>query len=68
LPQGLPEGAKILHKTGDIGKMLGDAGIVQRSDGRKYIVTILVQRAHNDYSARTFINEASAMIYEGVSR
>lgn len=60
---GLPKEAEFLHKTGDIGKMLGDAGIVYAPNGKKYIVVILAQRPHNDYSARDFIQEASRIIY-----
>lgn len=63
---GLPKGTEFLHKTGDIGKMLGDAGIVYAPNGRKYIVVILVQRPHNDYSARDFIQKASRIIYRYV--
>lgn len=60
---GLPKEADFIHKTGDIGKMLGDAGIVYAPNGKKYIVVILTQRPHNDYSARDFIQQASAIIY-----
>lgn len=60
---GLPKEAELLHKTGDIGKMLGDAGIVYAPNGRKYIVVILTERPHNDYSARDYIQQASKIIY-----
>jgi len=60
---GLPDNALFLHKTGDIGEMLGDAGIVIMPDGRKYIVVIMVKRPWNSYTAKTFINEASKIIY-----
>ena len=40
----LPANVMVLHKTGDIGKMLGDAGIVYTNNGKKYIVTILVMK------------------------
>ena len=33
---GLGEGALFIHKTGDIGTMLGDAGIVYAQNGKKY--------------------------------
>ncbi len=64
LKAGLGKDATIYHKTGDIGTMLGDAGIVYSENGKKYIVTIMVQRNHNDYSARNFIQEASSLIYK----
>ncbi len=63
---GLPKEAEFLHKTGDIGTMLGDAGIVYAPNGRKYIVVILTKRKFNDYSARDFIQQASKIIYQSV--
>ena len=67
LQAGLPPEAILIHKTGDIGKMLGDAGVVYAQNGRKYIVVILVKRPHNDYSARDMIQEASRIIYKNIN-
>lgn len=64
LQAGLPPEAILIHKTGDIGKMLGDAGVVYAQNGKKYIIVVLVNRPHNDYSARNLIQEASAMVYK----
>ncbi len=66
LKAGIPKNAEILHKTGDIGTMLGDAGIIYAPDGKKYIAVILVKRPHNDYSAKTFIQESSKIIYNSI--
>ena len=66
LKEKLPQNAMILHKTGDIGTMLGDSGIVYTDNGKKYIVTILVKRPYNDYSAKTLIQEASLIIYNDI--
>lgn len=60
---GLGPGSVFLHKTGDIGTMLGDAGIVIAPDGTKYIVVILANRPHNDVAGKDFIVEASEIIY-----
>ena len=60
---GLPQGAEFLHKTGDIGKMLGDAGIVYAPNGKKYIVVIFVNRPHNSPLGKEFIVKASETIY-----
>lgn len=60
---GLPQGAEFLHKTGDIGKMLGDAGIVYTNNGKKYIVVIFVNRPHNSPLGKEFIVKASETIY-----
>ena len=58
---GLPSGANFLHKTGDIGKMLGDAGIVYAPNRKKYIVVIFANRPHKE-----FIVKASEIIYNNM--
>lgn len=60
---GLAPGAVFLHKTGDIGTMLGDAGIVIAPNGKKYIVVILANRPHNSVAGKDFIVHASEIIY-----
>lgn len=60
---GLGAGAVFLHKTGDIGTMLGDAGIVIAPNGKKYIVVILANRPHNAIEGKDFIVHASELIY-----
>ncbi len=60
---GLPPEAIFIHKTGDIGKMLGDAGIVYTPNGKKYIVVMLVNRPYNSPEGKDFIVSASSMIY-----
>ncbi len=66
LHAGLPKKAEILHKTGDIGTMLGDAGIIYAPNGRKYIAVVMVKRPFNDYSARDFIQQSSKIIYDNI--
>jgi len=63
---GLGEGALFIHKTGDIGTMLGDAGIVYAPNGKKYIVVILAKRPHNAPQGKEFIVKASQMIYKAI--
>ena len=63
LKQGIPDSATLIHKTGDIGEMLGDVGVVTMPDGRRYIITVMVKRRWNDYSARTLINSISSVTY-----
>lgn len=63
---GLGEGALFIHKTGDIGTMLGDAGIVFAPNGKKYIVVILAKRPHNSYQGKEFIVKASELIYKHI--
>jgi beta-lactamase class A len=64
LPQGIEKNATIAHKTGDIGLMLGDAGIIDMPNGKRYIGSVLVKRPHNDYSARTLVQEISRTTYQ----
>ena len=63
---GLGEGALLVHKTGDIGKMLGDAGIVFAPNGKKYIIVILANRPYNAPQGKDFIVKASNLIYKSI--
>jgi len=64
---GLPKNVDFIHKTGDIGTMLGDAGIVYLPSGQRYIVVILAHRPHNHPDGKMFIQEASKTIYNYMS-
>lgn len=64
---GLGEGSLFIHKTGDIGTMLGDAGIVYTPNGKKYIVVILAKRPYNSPQGKEFIVKASQMIYKAIT-
>jgi beta-lactamase class A len=63
LVAGLGEGAHIAHKTGDIGFLIGDAGIIEKPDGKLYLLAVFVRRPHNDLRARTFVQELSRLTY-----
>ena len=63
---GLGDDAMFIHKTGDIGTMLGDAGIVYAPNGKKYIVVILANRPHNAPQGKDFIVKASSLIYKAI--
>jgi beta-lactamase class A len=64
LPPGLGTGAKIAHKTGDIGSMVGDVGIVTTAGGERYIIAVQVERPHNDRRANELIRNLSKEIYQ----
>lgn len=64
---GLDKRALFVHKTGDIGKMLGDAGIVFTPSGKKYIVVILANRPYNSPLGKDFIQKASGIIYNSIT-
>jgi beta-lactamase class A len=64
LPQGIEKSADIAHKTGDIGSMLADAGIVDMPNGKRYLGAVMVKRPHNDSNARTLIQQISRTAYQ----
>ena len=64
---GLGDGALFIHKTGDIGTMLGDAGIVFTPNGKKYIIVILANRPYNSPQGKDFIVKASEIIYKAIT-
>jgi beta-lactamase class A len=64
LPPGLGPGAKIAHKTGDIGCMVGDAGTVYLPTGGRYFVSMQVSRPMNDRRANLLIRSMSKMVYQ----
>ncbi len=68
LPVGLGQGATIAHKTGDIGFLLGDAGMVQMPSGKRYLVAVLVESAYDDPAARDFIQDVSRIVYAYLSQ
>ncbi|MDH6106954.1 class A beta-lactamase-related serine hydrolase [Anabaenopsis tanganyikae CS-531] len=64
LPSGLSPGARIHHKTGDIGTMLGDVGLIDIPTGKRYIAAVMVQRPHNDPEAEKLISSISKAAYQ----
>jgi beta-lactamase class A len=67
LPQGLGEGATIAHKTGDIGALIGDIGLVDMPSGKRYAIAVLVKREFNDDSAYELVQKISRMTYQYLS-
>ncbi|MDZ7963159.1 MAG: serine hydrolase [Aulosira sp. DedQUE10] len=68
LPSGLGPGASIAHKTGDIGTMLADAGLVDIPTGKRYIAAVMVQRPNNDPLAEKLISAISRAAYQQFSQ
>ena len=64
LNPGLGPGATIAHKTGDIGTMVGDVGIVYAPNGKSYIVSVQVERPFNDRRGNALIRVLSRGIYK----
>lgn len=63
LAAGLGSGAVIAHKTGDIGFVIGDAGIIEMPNGKRYLAGIFVRRPYNDSRGRDFIRQVSHLVY-----
>lgn len=64
LARGLGKGAAIAHKTGTIGKVLADAGLVDMPNGRRYLTVVMVERPYNDLAAKTLIQQISREVYD----
>ncbi|GAC1467742.1 MAG: serine hydrolase [Chamaesiphon sp.] len=63
LPAGLGPGAMIANKTGDIGFLIGDAGLIEMPNGKRYLAAIFVKRPYRDPKARVFVSQISRLVY-----
>ncbi|MGK7902112.1 MAG: serine hydrolase [Hormoscilla sp.] len=63
LKPGLGEGATIAYKTGNIGSMIADVGLISLPKGKRYIAAIMVNRPFNDDRARELITQISRAAY-----
>jgi beta-lactamase class A len=68
LKAGLGEGAHMAHKTGDIGFVIGDAGIVEMPSGKLYLAGVFVRRPYDDLRARDFVQKVSKITYNYLNR
>jgi beta-lactamase class A len=68
LSPGLGQGAKIAHKTGDIGSVVGDVGLIEMPNGQRYVATAMVQRPHNDPRAQELIRQMSRTVYQAIEQ
>ncbi|MDM9384820.1 serine hydrolase [Chlorogloeopsis sp. ULAP01] len=68
LPTGLGQGATIAHKTGDIGTVLADAGLVDLPTNKRYIVAVMVKRPNNDPRAEKLISSISRAAYQQLTQ
>ncbi len=64
---GLGKGAAIAHKTGTLGRLIGDAGIVEMPNGKLYLAGIFVRRSFNDLRARDFVQQVSKLTYNYIN-
>jgi len=63
LPQGLGPGATISHKTGDIGSLIGDVGLIDVPNGKRYAIAVLIKRNFNDDRAYDLVRQLSQAAY-----
>jgi beta-lactamase class A len=68
LPQGLGTGAKIAHKTGDIGTLVADVGAIELPSGKIYIAAVLVNRPYNDPAGPELVRQMSKVAYQHFDR
>jgi beta-lactamase class A len=64
LPQGLDKGATIAHKTGTLGGLLGDIGLIDTPTGKRYLASVLVKRQRNDPNAEKLVQQISRLAYQ----
>ena len=64
IPAGLPKGARVAHKTGNITKIAHDTGIVELPDGSSYVLTVLTRGFPKTEQANKVIAQISRAIYE----
>lgn len=69
IPTGVEvEGAITYNKTGDIALALGDAALIDLPDGKRYALSVLVQRSDNDGRARELIQRVSQQVFQAVNQ
>jgi beta-lactamase class A len=68
LPRGLGNGATIAHKTGTLGVLLGDIGLIDTPNGKRYLASVLVQRPRDDAKAEEMIQQISKMAYQSFTQ
>ena len=64
IPAGLPEDARVAHKTGEISTVAHDAGIVYLDDRDAYVVVILTEWAPDVNARQETIARISRAVYE----
>lgn len=68
LKDGLGDGATIAHKTGTLGVMVADIGLVDMLNGKRYLIAVMVKRPFNDDRALDLITQVSSLTYRNLSQ
>lgn len=64
LPQGLGKNAAIAHKTGTLGELVADAGLVYMPNGKRYILVVIVKQPRNDQRGAELVRQISRTVYD----
>ena len=67
LPQPLPEGTEVAHKTGTLHDTLNDVGIVYEGE-RPYVIAVMTTDLPTLDAGRRFIRNVSRMAYDALGR
>lgn len=67
IPAGLPEAARVAHKTGEMSTVAHDAGIVYLPDRKPYVVVLLTEWRADRTGRQNAIAGLSRMIFEYVT-
>lgn len=68
IPAGLPDDARVAHKTGEMSEAAHDAGIVYLPDREPYVVSILTEWEPDTAARQEAIAAISRAVYEHVTR
>ena len=63
LPKGLEKNAVIAHKTGNLGTLVADAGLIDMANGKRYILVVMVKRPRNDQQGAELVRQISRTTY-----
>jgi beta-lactamase class A len=66
IPAGLPQSARVAHKTGSITGINHDAAIIFLPDRKAYVLVVLTRGLNDEARAHKLIAEISRVIYETV--
>lgn len=64
LPQALGTGATIAHKTGNIKHSLGDTGLIDLPNGKRYVLSAIVKRPEEDDRAAEIVRQVSQLAHD----
>jgi len=69
IPAGLPVGTRVYHKTGWVGGLVyHDAAIVERPDGRRYVLVVLTGGIEKPDDAYRLVSDLSRMVFESAGK